>query len=38
MIVLATIGVVLFIEWVGGRAMKSVFPAQWAALLTKVFG
>jgi len=33
-----TIAVVLFIEWVGGRALKAVFPTQWAALLTKVWG
>jgi len=38
MTVLGTVAVVLFIEWVGGRAMKARFPTQWAAFLTKVFG
>jgi len=36
--VLLTIAVTLFILWVGGRAMKAAFPAQWAAFLTKVWG
>ncbi len=35
---LLTILVVLFIEWVGGRVFKAVFPTQWQWLLTKVFG